>query len=355
VRQIKERIKNIRKGRVRGKTIGECEAELTKLRETSECIWEAKKARAFWWASLLHFLNELGLLNQITPPTLPALDFTTIVLGMGNNPLLIAETRSERISDAIKRFNKAWIGNGLRPLSKYAKAIELDKAVAQVWRRLARRLRALKRAGNTTRELNGEAVIPRPPSSALQAKTDVRRWHPVAGLQRLLEVRVDRALRERRMLPLWGAMAKDAREKLSEHQRAALMCRLSVERTKVPEPIDPRTVYEALRRDEQGARRLRDDTNDMLRAELAFGNTITDARPSDYEMRASSLDHAVDRDKIEAAWTKWTTESSAWNDDVKAEAQKAATERREWAELLDTPGHVSKPRTKTPMTARLAA
>jgi hypothetical protein len=157
------------------------------------------------------------------------------------------------------------------------------------------------------------------------------------------------------MLPLWGAMAKDAREKLSEHQRAALMCRLSVERTKVPEPIDPRTVYEALRRDEQGARRLRDDTNDMLRAELAFGNTITDARPSDYEMRASSLDHAVDRDKIEAAWTKWTTESSAWNDDVKAEAQKAATERREWAELLDTPGHVSKPRTKTPMTARLAA
>jgi hypothetical protein len=353
-RRVRERIKNIRKGLVKGKTVAECEAELDRLREVSDCIWEANKARAYWWASLLYFLDELGLLSFVSSRTDLQLELPAIVLAIAN-PALIAQTKPEAISDAIERFNKAWIGNGLRPPSKYARARELDKEGAQIWRRLARRHRALKRAGKIVRELNGEAVIPQPPSLALQAKRDVHQGDPVTELQRLLKVRADRALLDERMRSTWLAAVKEARARLSDNQRATLLSQLRAERLKAPESIDPRTVYEALRREDQRLRPNHDQTDRLLQTEVEFGNTITNTGPSDYEMREDSLAHAVNRDVVARAWAKWTSERSTWHDDIKAEAQKAAIERREWAELLGTEGRGSKSSTKTQTMTRLAA
>ena len=44
-RQVRERIKNIRKALVKGETVAVCKTELDHLRGVSDHIWEAEKAR----------------------------------------------------------------------------------------------------------------------------------------------------------------------------------------------------------------------------------------------------------------------------------------------------------------------
>ena len=59
-------------------------------------------------------MNELGLLSYVSARGDTRLELPAIVLAIANRALL-AETQSERIDDAIKKFNKAWIGSGCGP------------------------------------------------------------------------------------------------------------------------------------------------------------------------------------------------------------------------------------------------
>ena len=294
---------------MKGTTIAECKAELTNLREASRYIWEARKAQAYWWASLLHFLGErdkaltrereqLGIIphDLILPPIV-----TVILRPKRRCPIREAEL----LRDAIEVFNVAWTGRGAPggwsppPISRYAGAKEHPRRIARLRVKQTRRLTLLENAGQICRQLE---------------------------------------------------------KALDECERRHLTEQLRIARASIPAPLSPEETYMVLKAAERRTP-PKDDTHAKLGFNAAIKVRVLAPNPSDDALHAEGLrDLPADRRQaVEAEWTKWTVESSTWNNDLKAEAQRASAERQEWGELLGVLEPKGRSRTKALNVIKAAA